>query len=355
VGETTIGAEMWSEAASERFYRKALTEGAAVANQSVSSKFEDERRKTWCEFLDFLNNVGRGISVENACDLDVIAFVQGLWIPAHADKCRTRTNTDGEKVASMSAVKGVVQHIAKSYAMLGYTDGENPAKQESVKSYCEGYRVSLREKGVREKRAKVFKAEKITALVTYLEDGISRAEGLTKCVLAMDLTAVDYLWESWVRGKECGELRADQVDLEEGVALPGWSKTVHSEPSACINLTKGGRGRFLQSAARLIGELEKQGYTEGHGYLFRPLTRKRDGFEDSALSSNALRRRIQQHLRDAGLFEGETLHSFRRSAVQNAASIEGYDVRRLMELGRWKSYAAFRIHVEEIQSAFGRA
>jgi hypothetical protein len=355
VGKTTVGAEMWSEAASERFYRKALIEGAAIANQSVSIKFEDGRRKTWCEFLEFLNNVGRGMSVENACDLDVIAFVEGIWLPAHVAKCRTRTEKDGEKVASMSAVKGVVQHIAKSYSMLGYTDAENPAKQESVKSYCEGYRVTLQEKRVREKRAKVFKSEKVTALVSYLEDGIRRTEGITKCVLMMDLAAVDYPWESWARGKECGELRAEQVDLEEGVALPGWSKTVHSEPSARIDLSEGGRGRFLRSAARLIGELEKQGHAEGHGYLFRPLTRTREGFENSALSSNALRRRIQQHLRDARLFNGETLHSFRRSAVQNAASVEGYDVRRLMELGRWKSYAAFRIYVEEIQSAFGRS
>jgi integrase len=107
---------------------------------------------------------------------------------------------------------------------------------------------------------------------------------------------------------------------------------VHSEPSAWIDLTEGGRGRFLRSAAKLIGELEKQGYAEGHGYLFPPLTRKRDGFEDSALSSNALRRRIQQHLRDAGLINGETLHSFRRSAVQNATSVEGYDIQPLMEL-----------------------
>jgi hypothetical protein len=108
VGETTVGAEMWSEAASERFYWKALTEGAAIADQSMSIEFEDGRRKTWCEFLEFLNNVGRGMSVENACNLDVIAFVQGIWTPAHVDKCRTRTEKGGEKVASMSAVKGVV-------------------------------------------------------------------------------------------------------------------------------------------------------------------------------------------------------------------------------------------------------
>jgi integrase len=97
------------------------------------------------------------LSVDNASDLDVIAFVQGIWIPTHVEKCRTVVETEGEKVASASAIKGVTQHIAKSYNMLGFADGDNPAKQESVKSYCEGYRVTLKSKGVREKRAKVFK------------------------------------------------------------------------------------------------------------------------------------------------------------------------------------------------------
>jgi integrase len=130
--------------------------------------------------------------------------------------------------------------------MLGFRDTENPAKQESVKSYCDGYRFWLKEKGVREKRAKVFKSTKVDALIDYLENGIKKSEGISKCVLMMDLAAVDYLWESWVRGKEYGELRHDQIDFEEEVALPGWSKTVQNEPSARIDLNRDHNGRFLK-------------------------------------------------------------------------------------------------------------
>jgi hypothetical protein len=104
----------------------------------------------------------------------------------------------------------------------------------------------------------------------------------------------------------------------------------------------------------MIKEMERQGNDSKKGFLFRPLNRQRDGFEDVPLSSAALRKRVQSHLKDAGLFDGETLHSFRRSAVQNAAKMEGYDVARLMELGRWKSYAAFRLYIEEIEADFGR-
>jgi hypothetical protein len=249
-------------------------------------------------------------------------------------------------VASASAVRTVLQHVSKSYSMLVYQDVENFAKQESVKSYTEGYRFWLKDKGVREKRAKVMNEDKVEYLVRYLEDGIARSEGISRCTLMMDLSAMDYLWEAWARGKECGKLRSDQIDFTLGVAEPGWNKTVRSEASCRIDLTGERRGRFLRSAAALIHEMEKGGHNSERGFLFWPLNWKRTGFEDKSLSANALRKRIQQHMKDAGIYNGEALHSFRRSAVQNAAAIKGYDVQKLMELGRWKSYSAFWIYVE---------
>lgn len=39
-------------------------------------------------------------------------------------------------------------------------------------------------------------------------------------------------------------------------------------------------------------------------------------------------------MKKAELYEGETLHSFRRSAVQHAAEMEGYNAEMLMKMGR---------------------
>lgn len=126
----------------------------------------------------------------------------------------------------------------------------------------------------------------------------------------MDLTAVLYLWESWCRGEECGELQRDQVDLDSKEARPGWSKTCRDEPNATIvGLSEGGCGRFVESAALLIKEMQNIGCPVGTGYLFRPVNKQRDGFENCALSAAALRKRVLQHLKDAELYAGETLHS----------------------------------------------
>lgn len=50
--------------------------------------------------------------------------------------------------------------------------------------------------GVREKRARVMREQKVTDLITYLEGQIRVTDGLRRCILRMDLAAVDYLWES---------------------------------------------------------------------------------------------------------------------------------------------------------------
>lgn len=170
----------------------------------------------------------------------------------------------------------------------------------------------------------------------------------------MDKAAILYLWKSWARGKECGELEVAQIDIDRRESRPGWSKTVQQEPSGCIGLAKEGQANFIDSSVELLLEMERRGYAAGRGFLFRPLNNQRNGFKDEALRPAALSRRVKKHLTEAGLYEGETLHSFRRSAVQNAAGIEAFDVARLMQRGRWTSYAAFRLYVAEIEGRFPR-
>jgi hypothetical protein len=260
-----------------------------------------------------------------------------------------------EKIPSASAIKGVIGHLAKSYAMKGRKDTENLAKEESVINYRDRYRNTLHDRGVREKRARVMKEGKVLDLVEYLIRLANEAVGLPKVVLLMDRAAVLYLWDSWARGKEAGEPEERQIDREDGIDLPGWSKTVQSEPSGPVELAKESpEMTFLAGSAELLAEMEAQKIDLGKGFLFRPLTTNRKGFKDKPLKSGTLKKRVQVHMTKADLFEGESLHNFRRPAVQHAAKIEGYDVTKLMQRGRWKSYTAFRLYVEEIEHRFGR-
>jgi hypothetical protein len=150
-------------------------------------------------------------------------------------------------------------------------------------------------------------------------------------------------------------LEVRQIDREDLVALPGWSKTVQKEPSGRVELTTGqSEMTFLKGSAELLIEMERKKVEPGRGFLFRLLNRSRTGFLDEPLKAAALKKRVQNHLAKANLFEGETLHSFGRSAVQNAAEIEGYDVVKSIKRGRWSSYIAFRLYIEEIEHTFSR-
>jgi hypothetical protein len=184
-------------------YQTALSEAAGIAAESVSKGFEASRRRTAEEFEEFLEMLGWGIGFEDATDLDVIAFNQGWWLPAHRKNCRT-ANGNGEKVVSASSVKGVIQHLAKTYSMRGRRDEDNPAKQESVRSYCEGYRNRLHSEGVRERRAKVFRDGKVEDLIVHLEKRVQEIEQWFSSVRA-------------VNGFNCGTLPVGIMEPGKGV------------------------------------------------------------------------------------------------------------------------------------------
>lgn len=162
-----------------------------------------------------------------------MAFIRGYWIPKHLASCRTTVGESKTKVMAVATVKQAIQHLSSSYGMLGRDGPRSPAKHEVVRAFRDGYRKMLHELGVKEKKAVVFKEKKMTDLVNFLVDEIGdMAKGAARCCALADLAAILYLWEAWVRGKECGHLEERQVHSEDGVVLPGWSKTVQREPSS---------------------------------------------------------------------------------------------------------------------------
>jgi hypothetical protein len=85
-----------SESEARKLYQRALGDAAEIAKKSVSDGFEESRKKTASEFCEFLDEIGHGLAFENATDMDVIAFIQGWWLPAHV-VARSRTQMDEEK------------------------------------------------------------------------------------------------------------------------------------------------------------------------------------------------------------------------------------------------------------------
>lgn len=81
------------------------------------------------------------------------------------------------------------------------------------------------------------------------------------------------------------------------------------------------------------------------GFLFKPLRSDRKGFEESALSSSSLGSRLRLHLTLAGLYEGESCHSFRRGTLQHAAA-QGADRPALQEFAQLRSAAVLERYLD---------
>jgi hypothetical protein len=147
-------------------------------------------------------------------------------------------------------------------------------------------------------------------------------------------------------------VRQNQVNPEEGTVYPGWTKTIRQKPSARIELATPGEANrltFLKAARELAKIIADEGHEVGEtGHLFRAQDRSRNGFKKEAITSSALQKRVQKRLQEAGLFEGKTLHSFRQSAVQQAAIELKFDVKKPTDFGDWKTYSSFCLYVEEV-------
>jgi hypothetical protein len=149
--------------------------------KSASGESEEARRRIWDEYWELIAKNAYGVSVETAGAEDVLAFIRGFWIPKHLESCRT-TAANGAKVVSVSTVKHVLQHVSKSYELLGREDKQKPVKSECVQSFKEGYKKMLHSLDVQEKKATVFKEGKIEDLVQYMREEIKKkGSGVEQC------------------------------------------------------------------------------------------------------------------------------------------------------------------------------
>jgi hypothetical protein len=224
------GVPQWTRAETEVRYGQTLQAVAQIAEMKSTKATNDGRKRTFEEYQKFLAQNPFGVSVETASPEDVAAFIHSDWIPNHSRNCRTVLPQTEQPVASASAVRGVVKDLFKSYRLLQYEGVSNPARSELVKSYRDGYGNMLHHSGVKVNWAKVFNEAKLNSLVAYLTMRLGATEGMERCVLAMHRAAVLYLWETLARGKECGKVRHDQIDADEGTVLVGPRRSAKSRP-----------------------------------------------------------------------------------------------------------------------------
>ena len=176
-----------------------------------------------------------------------------------------------------------------------------------------------------------------------------------------------YMWATTTRGHDCGRLRLDDFrnPTDAGLAFAGFPLPLPGTgplPTLVVRQlgTKTHQGErappHLLSPCSVVAECFVstlalyQLACSQHGFplcgvLFRPRRADQHGFEECPMSSSDLCFRLRTHLQLAGLYDGETCHSFRRGALQYQQA-QGGTVDQLLGLSQLRSTATLQRYLD---------
>lgn len=155
-----------------------------------------------------------------------------------------------------------------------------------------------------------------------------------------------YLWRSWQRGSEAGQLKWGRIRwVKDGIhislgalkadqlaSFSGSDFYSYDEAEEVAFCLPTGLKTFLELCA-----LNQIDLKAGGGYVFRPLKEGASvAFANKAFTGSAMYARLVCQLEAAGLYDGESVHSFRRGAVRHAKD-QGMPANERQKRGRWAS------------------
>ena len=328
----------------QMMYHQALT----TAQRRVSNAWEPStilrQDKTLQELSQWLSRLppGWGKTLVTCTPADLIAFVESHWLAAHAGT----TVADGSIISSPSGVNQCLSRLSTGFNLIGRVNSwtpeapsGNPVQSSLVASWRKGYKLQAWRLGYLEGSAVPISEGKLHQLVDYLDQLLSRQPPtMTRLLLERDALSALLMWETSLRGINCGGITLSDFSLPEGQALrlpladplpggsmlilkPNGTKTVKGRRSGPFNLVVGTDPchSFLGRLPAFLKHRLANGVSE-QTCFFSPLTSDRRAFKDSGSSASDIGKRMRHHLEQAGLYAGESNHGFRRGSMQALAA-----------------------------------
>lgn len=314
-----------------REYQLGLNSAAERARCANVQSTVDAREKVAREFADWLRKCNLGISLHTASPDDVVVFMERCYFANHHGR-------DGAAApCSSSAVKSALGHLCRSFALLGRegawdaaTRCGNPCESEVVRNYRSGYFRQRDAAGDLPLAARPLVSSKLHSLVTALLlelEALPASNRLGRLVLRRDITLYLYLYSSHQRGGEGARLNFEDISTSARDLATGRVTAVEAAPDRVKNRQQRSCGVipiaedpdpllcFIRHFEALKTEFLDAGL-QPSGPAFRTLAPSRKAFTAEPLSHHSALDRFKRHLQRHNLYEGETLHSFRRGSAQ---------------------------------------
>ena len=347
-----------------------LQEVIAVQQKSFAPNTVRRQDAALEEFSNWLAEYGEDSTPLDCTPEQVLVYIHRYWIPRHSP--------NGKAIAP-TTVLNQLSHLSTQFRLLGrgmsYDElacEGNPCRSVDMSLYRKGFSRGAVAEGFLEQSAVPLTHEKFQTLIRYLWQRARLAAAVEQLLLLRDLVCFVIMWVTTSRGHDCGKLRLDDFRDPANPRRPygGFPLPLSLVYPVGFHLVMSQLGTKTYQGCRAppvqlwpVGDLELcpiralaeysrvcllPGAPAGSAitnYLFRPLRSDHAGFKESAMSSSGLTYRLRQHLQSAGLYDGETCHSFRRGALQHAQAA-GLDEASLMALGQMRSAGTLKRYLD---------
>lgn len=355
--------------------------GVASAHSVIMQQWADggdRVLRAGADFVAWLREARPGVGVGDCSALDVLAFVETRWLREHQGRRDGGLPVPGTLDGLLSALGTFFRQCGRGGPYDDWRDVGNPVESVYVSGYRKGYRRVLGRRGEGSIGAVPMQLERVVALSQGLLQRALEPEvkDMDRLMFLRDRCFFVLLWATAMRAHDCGKLTVDDFrkasDLRRaydwrqlsgvlgersaGVRLCIWEwgdKTHQAQraepyflemlPAEEVDVCAVRALALYHAACEIAGRARSGVRIEG--YVFRPLTKDRREFQEAALGTPAIGRRLEAALRDLELDGGETCHSFRRGRLQHEAA-KGAGVPELLAMGHMKALSTLHRYLD---------
>lgn len=194
----------------------------------------------------------------------------------------------------------------------------NPTASLLVKKYLKCIREEQAAVGVTPKQAVPLFVDKLARLVDHMDRRLlaCKDDPLQTYIVLRDLAYFQTLFFSGDRPGDLANVRTNEIlrfPNDDGLLFNHtWGKTLRGDKSNLFGIRRCSNTKICPVVAieRYISALRAMQVDLTQGFLFRPTT-PQGAIAESCVSSEAMNGRLKTYLREMGMDEGETAHSFR--------------------------------------------
>lgn len=338
-------------------YRVGMQRGSLRVQDSHSATTMNMRAMMSSELGLFLAHIpaGFGINEHTMQPTDVVVFLSMAWIPRHG-RTQLSNGEVGPSVSGLRLAIPALDHVFSSRGRGGewtvHTPYNNPVRSQLVHDYVRGAVRHVRQLGPLPVAAHPLTRPKLALLVAELDTACAQMDAtlsaqplpyqaLRRLLKERDALLFVYLYESLQRAGEGASISLrnlsfpdDPLPLRHGDPrlLSAGAIRIHPptlktcggapSPSTYMDVARVGDPSlcFLRRLHAFMSTCDRLGHPleVPFGHLFRPADSTRVALRETSMTTAACRSRLKSALVAAGADEGETTHSFRRGATQDA-------------------------------------